>query len=427
MSRAPQDFSGIRTPWQSPPFRLLTVGMIANAFGSSITPVAIAFAVLALGGSATQLGLVVAAYAAAEVATVLLGGVLGDRMPRAALMQGTALASALTQGALGLSLVQGWGSIGLIAGLSALTGILGSLSMPASSALTPQTVPAALLQRAIAIRRLSGNTASVIGFGAGGMLVAAMGPGWAILVDALTFFVAGILLSLVRLPAAAAEPGRSLVADAVDGAREVLRHTWLWVLIAVALVYHLFYASAQGVLGPIVVQDGYGEAAWGWALAVLMVGFMAGGVVTLRWMPRHALYAGTAFLTLTACFPAALAANLNLGLVLVGAFLHGFGLEIFSVAWDLSIQENVDPDKLARVYGFDVLGSFIARPLGLALTGPVAQVVGYSTWLWVVSVVILGTILLSLTVGSVRGLERRGPGPMAAMRTNDPDSPAAAG
>ena len=42
--------------------------------------------------------------------------------------------------------------------------------------------------------------------------------------------------------------------------------------IAVALVYHLFYASAQGVLGPIVVQMGYGEAAWGWALAVLMIG-----------------------------------------------------------------------------------------------------------------------------------------------------------
>lgn len=138
-------------------------------------------------------------------------------------------------------------------------------------------------------------------------------------------------------------------------------------------------AAPQGVLGPIVVQMGYGEAAWGWALAVLMIGFMAGGLVTLRWMPRHALYVGTAFLTLTACFPAALAANLNLGLVLTGAFLHGFGLELFSVAWDLSIQGERGPDKLARVYGFDVLGSFIARPIGLALTGPLAEPWGMPT------------------------------------------------
>ena len=160
----------------------------------------------------------------------------------------------------------------------------------------------------------------------------------------------------------------------------------------------------------------------GWALAALMVGFMAGGVVTLRWLPRRALYAGTAFLMLAACFPAALAANLNLGLVLTGAFLHGFGLETFTVAWELSIQENVDPDKLARVYGFDVLGSFVARPIGLALTGPIAEAVGYADWLWIVTGVIIVTIALALTVPSVRALERRLP-----ERTNDPDPEAAAG
>ena len=422
MSRAPDEAVRLRTPWQSRPFRVLTIGMVISTFGSSITPVAIAFAVLSLGGTATQLGLVVAAYALAEVATVLVGGVLGDRLPRAAVVQGAAMASAVTQGVLGLSLVKGWSSIGLVALLSALTGIVGSLSIPSASAMTQQMVPGYLLQRAISIRRLLGNSASVIGFGAGGMLVAAVGPGWAILVDAATFLVASILLASVSLPSPAAEPGRSVLADALVGAREVMRHTWLWVLIAVALVYHLFYASAQGVLGPIVVQMGYGEAAWGWALAVLMIGFMAGGLVTLRWMPRHALYIGTAFLTLTACFPAALAANLNLGLVLTGAFLHGFGLELFSVAWDLSIQENVAPDKLARVYGFDVLGSFIARPVGLALTGPLAEAVGYAEWLWVVTGVVLAATLLALTVPAVRTLERQLP-----ARTNDPDVQPAGG
>ncbi len=407
----------LRSPWQSPPFRWLTLGMLVSAFGSSVTPVALAFAVLSLGGTATQLGLVVAVYAVAEVGTALLGGVLGDRLPRAALVQGAAFASAVTQAIIGISLVQGWSSLVLIAVVSALTGIFGSLSGPSSSAMTQQSVPGYLLQRAITIRRLSGNTASVLGFSAGGMLVAIVGPGWAIIIDAITLLVAGVLLSFVALPRPHAEPGRSLFEDAVDGAREVLRHTWLWVLIAVALVYHLFYASAQGVLGPIVVQMGYGEAAWGWALAVLMIGFMAGGVVTLVWQPRRALFIGTVFLTLAACFPAALAANVNLGLVLLGAFLHGFGLEMFSVAWDLSIQENVDPDKLARVYGFDTLGSLVARPVGLAITGPLAESVGYAQWLWVVTGVVLVSILFALTFPSVRRLERLTP-----ARTNDPDS-----
>ena len=52
------------------------------------------------------------------------------------------------------------------------------------------------------------------------------------------------------------------------------------------------------------------------------------------------------------------------------------GLQIFDVFWQVSIQENVDEDKLARVYSFDQVGSFVARPIGLALAGPVAQAVG---------------------------------------------------
>ena len=68
--------------------------------------------------------------------------------------------------------------------------------------------------------------------------------------------------------------------------------------------------------------------------------------------------------------------------MLLGAFLHGFGLELFSVNWDLSIQQNVcAEEKLARVYSFDLVGSFVARPLGLALTAPVADGDGFDRWL----------------------------------------------
>ncbi|MBK8470571.1 MAG: MFS transporter [Actinomycetales bacterium] len=405
-------------PWQSVHFRRLVTATTVSAFGNALSPVATAFAVLHLGGTATQLGLVVAAYAVAQVLTVLLGGVLGDRVPRAALLQGSSLASAVTQGVLAMGVLQGWASIPMLAAAGAVTGCLGALASPASQAVTRETVPEAMLQRAISWRRLGTNAASVAGFAAAGIIVAGVGAGWAIAADAVTFLVAAAYFASMRLPAPVArETQQSVLVQAREGAAEVFRHTWLWVLISQALVYHLFYASAQGVLGPIVVQDHYGAAAWGWALAVLMVGFMVGAAITLRWRPRRSLYAGTVLLLLTACFPAALAANVSLGLVLAGAFLHGLGLEIFSVNWDLAIQQNVAPDKLARVYGFDVLGSFLARPIGLALTGPVAEATGYATWLWVVTAVIVTTLLLVLCVPAVRHLERRDGLP---LRTNDP-------
>ena len=112
-------------------------------------------------------------------------------------------------------------------------------------------------------------------------------------------------------------------------------------------------------------------------------------------------------LALTALFPLALALQPTLPLLLAGAFAHGFGLEIFSVFWDLSIQQNVEPSKLARVYSFDALGSFVMRPLGLAVTGVIAEATGYSAWLLVIAAAMFGSTLIALLVPSVRRLERR--------------------
>ena len=198
-----------------------------------------------------------------------------------------------------------------------------------------------------------------------------------------------------------------MLADAREGFAEVMRHTWLWLLILQALLYHLFYGGAQSVLGPIVVGDSLGRPAWGWALSTMMLGFVVGGLVTLRWRPRHALFVGTCFLGLTAAFPLAMAWSDSLAVVLLGAWLHGFGLEIFSVGWDLSIQENVPEHMLARVYSFDQLGSFIARPVGLALTGPLASSVGERQWLLVVAGAMAVAEIAPFVLRSLWTLERR--------------------
>ena len=132
-------------------------------------------------------------------------------------------------------------------------------------------------------------------------------------------------------------------------------------------------------------------------------------------MAKALAFVGTAMLSLTAAFPLAMALSDQLSVLLLGAFLHGFGLELFSVNWDLSIQQNVAEDKLARVYSFDLVGSFVARPLGLALTGPVAAAVGFDKWLVVVGLVMGGSSLLALLSPDVRRLERRAPSDITAV------------
>ncbi|KRF18963.1 MFS transporter [Nocardioides sp. Soil797] len=401
--------SRVREALASTNFRALLGGTTVGAFGNAITPVALAFAVLHLGGTASQLGLVVAAFAAAEVVTLLFGGVLGDRVPRQLMMQGSSFATAATQGLMALSLVAGFATIPMIGFIGVVNGCLGALSGPSSQAMTRQTVPEEHLPSAVALRRLSQQTAQVLGFAGAGVLVAAFGPGWAIAVDAATFVVAGTCFTFIRIPRVTPEAKArpSLLAELREGAAEVFRHTWLWLLIGQALLYHLFYGGVQGVLGPIVVEDAWSEAAWGWALSALMAGFILGGLVSLRWRPRRGLLIGTWLLALTAAFPLAMALSDNLAVLLLGAALHGFGLEVFSVNWDLSIQQNIADEKLARVYAFDMVGSFVARPVGLALTGPISAVLGVTEWLVVVALIMGASSLLATFAPSVRALERR--------------------
>jgi MFS family permease len=389
-------------------YRWLLAGTTVNTLGNSIAPVAIAFAVLDVGGSATQLGLVVAAYALADVTAVLGGGVLGDRLPRQLMMRGANTVAGVVQVGLGVSLVTGVASVWLIALAGAANGALGSLAGPSAQAITPQTVPADVLRQAITTRRLAQNAASIAGFGLAGVLVAWVGSGGAVLVDAATFLVAAGCFTRISVPPVnAPAQRRHPFAEAADGLREVLRRSWLWAGIAMALIYHLFYGGAQGVLGPVVVGEGISRPSWGYALSAMMVGFVAGGLLSLVWKPRRILLVGELFLMLTVCFPLAMAWSSSLWLVLAGAFLHGFGLEVFSVGWDLAIQENVPEHLLARVYSFDQLGSFLARPVGLAVTGPLAAVVGERRWLVVVAAAMLVAEVVPFAVPEVRRLERR--------------------
>ena len=389
-------------------FRLLVAGTSVSGLGNAMTPIALAFAVLDLGGSASELGLVVAAFAGAEVVTTLLGGVLGDRVSRKLMMEGSSGASAVVQAVLALILITGHATIPALTVLGMVTGVLSALNQPSSSAMTRHVVPPEDLASAVAIRPLGQQLGMVVGSVVGGVLVATTSAGWAILVDAATFAFAALCFSRLRVAHTRPEgPRASMLSDLGDGAREVLHHTWLWLLIGQALVYHLFYGGAQGVLGPVVVGEGISRGAWGAALGCMMAGFVVGGLICLRWRPRRALFAGAVLLTLTCLFPLAMALSEQAVVICVGAFLHGLGLWIFSVFWDLSIQQNIPEDKLARVYSFDLVGSFVARPLGVALTGPVAEAVGFRTWLLVVAVVLFVVEVAALASPDVRRLEVR--------------------
>lgn len=386
------------------PFRALLIGQTVTSLGNGVAPIALAFGVLDSGGSPAELGLVGAAYAVTFAAALLWGGVLGDRGARDRIMVASSLVRGVVQLLTAAVVLTSVGGVSALAVLSALGGLLTGLSVPSSRSVTPLTVPRAALPSAVKVRALSQDSARIAGTAVAGVLVVAVGAGWAIVLDAVTFFVAAAAFATMRLPAAPPPDAarHTVLADVRVGLVEVVRQKWLLLTIGQAMVFHLVYGGVEGVLGPTVVGDGIGRAVWGWAMAALGVGVVVGSLLSMRLRPPRPLVTAMVALASTGAFPLAMGLSDSPAPLLLAAFVHGLGLQVYSVLLDVAVQEGVPGDKLARVYAIDQVGSLATRPLGLALVGPALLVVPATTLLVGVGAVLVLSALLLLGFSAVR-------------------------
>ena len=388
-------------------FRMLAAGRTAEYLGTGIAPAALAFAVLDLTGSASDLGLVVGARSMATIVLLLWGGVLADRLPRRVLLQGATTLGALVQAALATTVLLHVASIPLLAGLSVINGAATAASMPAAAALTPQTVPGELIRSANALCRIGRNIGLIAGASAGGLVAALAGPGWAIAASAAAFLVAAACFRGVRTVGdAPREAGAGMVTQLREGWREFVARPWVWLVVVQFMVVNAALAGGLQVLGPTVADATIGRTGWGIVLAAHTLGAAAGGVLAVRWQPRRALLVGVA-LTAAEAVPLSLLALAPVTVVLACAmFLAGVAIEQFGVAWDVALQQNIPADRLARVCSYDAVGSFVAMPIGQVLTGPAAMAFGTGgTLLGAAGLVVAAT---AITVVFVRS---RGPEP----------------
>jgi MFS family permease len=132
-------------------FRLLFVGRTVSLFGTAFAPIALAFAVLDIGGSATDLGLVVAASALPQVIFILVGGIWADRLLRHHVMVVSDSVAGAVQAAIAALVLTGAAEIWHLVALQLVRGTATAFFFPAAQGIVPQTVSARLLQEANAL------------------------------------------------------------------------------------------------------------------------------------------------------------------------------------------------------------------------------------------------------------------------------------
>ncbi len=398
-------------------FRLLLAERLLAPASVGFSMVGVSFAVLRATGSATDLSYVLAAQIAPALVFALVGGVAADRFRPQRVIIAANLLMAVGEGTFGVLVLTGRPPLWAMIGLEALTGSGIAVFYPASQALLPRVVPRGMLQDASAISRLAMNTGQMSGAAAAGLLVAAAGPGWALVLcgigmvgtraDAAVHPGSGGRLGRTRDGVVRAVPraagglvGVPFAHLAVGDRGPVLRRMMAWY-------------GAFSVLGPVVAREHLGgPAAWGAITAADAFGLIAGGLVSLRFTPRRPML----FVVLTggaiAISPLSLAMVLPLPAVCVASFGLGVFVEMMMVQWTVALARNIPPGKLARVSSYDVLGSVMAMPAGALIAGPLGAAIGISSAQYAAAAAIVVASALALIPRDIR-----------TMRSGDPELP----
>lgn len=388
-------------------FRLLFAGQALSTVGDAAATIAVAFAVLEIGGSATALGAVLAARYVPLAAFLLIGGVVADRLPRRGLMLASDAVRALTQGILAALLLSGSAQLWQIVLLQAVYGTAAAFFSPALAGLVPLLVRGDRLQQANALLRMTFDLAVIVGPGLGALLVAQFEAGGAVAVDAGTFAVSALLLTRLR-PGSRAAVQRArvrLVSDLREGWSEVRSRSWLWVCIANFTCFSALAWPGILVLGPELARTELGGiGAWSILTGAFGAGALAGSIASLRARYVRPAAAVGLLLAFAAARPAVYASGAALPLIAAFSFAAGAAMSTASILWVAMLQQNLPPDRLSRVNSIDSFGTFLLMPIGYATAGPLAAAIGLQLGMVLLAAMPLLVSLATLASFQVRDL-----------------------
>jgi MFS family permease len=386
-------------------FSRLFYARLISMFGTAMAPLAIAFGVLELTGSPAQMGIVIASQTTAQILVLLLGGALADRSSRQRQMvfaDGLAMLAQFTMAALFLF---GHAEVPILAALMAVNGVAMALHSPAETGLVPQVVPVEKLQPANALLGAARSGALAMGAACAGLLVAAFGAGWALVVNAVSFAASAILIWQLRPGQQIRGKAATLFEDLREGWQEFTSHRWLWTIV---LQFALVVAAAESVfalIGPTVAKQMLGGAAvWGFIAASFGAGTLVGGFVAMRLSIRRPMFVATVLVFSFALPALCLAALAPVWIIALGCFIDGVCGQIFAVLWYTTLQKQVAPEALSRVSAYDHLGSIGLAPMGVIAAGWLLEVYGFRPTLILAAVLIVLPTIAVLGVREVRTL-----------------------
>lgn len=384
---------------KNPNYRIYFLGQFVSVVGTWLQIVAQGWLVLQLTQSAFLIGLVAALATAPSLLFSLFGGVVVDRFPKKRILQFTQLGNMALALTLGIITISGLITIPIICIIAFAMGTINALDAPARQAFIPEVVTRDELASAIALNSALFNAGRVIGPVIAGVLIAAVGTGWAFIANGLSYAAVVVALRFMQLHTPPANARLQAFTAIRQGIQYAFTHPIIRVLLLFAGTLSIFGWS-YSTLMPIIAQTGFGLDATGlgWLYTSTGLGSLLATLLVSagakRIKPIYFVSGGT---TLFAVCLAAFVQTQDFNLALPLLFLVGLGLISQSAMTTTLIQSMVLPEFRGRVMSLYVLMFLGMAPIGNFILGFMSERLGYATAISINAAVVLiaGLMLLA--------------------------------
>jgi MFS family permease len=412
------------------PYRFFWLGATASALGDAATRVALTWLVYARTGSVEALGWLMVAYTGPVLVGGFAAGYLLDRFDRRRVLQVDALLRGLVVASVPAAQALGALTLPHVYAVAAVHGLLMMVPLAGGPSIVPSLVPRERLAAANALEMLSFTLSGVLGPLLAGLLIERVGAANVVLVDAASYGLFALGLSVVPRRDAVAAGGAPGPAGFGEAARLLVGSP---LLLATTLMFMAFNLGAGALfVGLPLLADrlpGGGPELYGVLLGLYAAGQVGGALAAGGLAPRstpgrlicaaQALAGGAVALLLVAGGPLGVGAALLLFGALAGPL----------TVWAQTLRMAIIPERL-RGRAFALLRTLMqsGSPLGGALGGALLPVVGGAAMLALSALIVGLPGLLGLAVRDLRAVPAPpSPRPAPAPRHGPATAPGGAG
>ena len=392
-------------------YRNLLLSSILTVIAMSAFPIALAVTILDAGGSASTLGLILAARVLSGVLLAPVGGVWADRLPRKTIL---ILADGFRaiMGSIVIFINPENISMWILGAIVVLMGVSDAFGGPAAGAIIPSILPDHLLPAGNVVRGIALKGSTIAGPGVAGIIVVSLGTHATYIATSIFFLLGAVLLLRIDEGPRVVPVGKEsrFIHEVREGLRVVWYYKWIAAMILMASFQLMMVVGVENVLLPVITKRDFGTASvFATSAALFSAGGAISAVICIKAKVKNPGLVSVVVWGLFILAPLVLAFPSSKELIFLAYFAAGFSVGPWEAFWSTQVQREVPAEYQGRVFSIDYMGSLGLMPLGMALAGPMVIVFGERELLIGVAVFHLFICAVVLLVPGVKEMKSSRP------------------